>query len=280
MADNPLKSLYRKKSVYVALPSQGKHYNGNISLSVDGELGVMPMTASDEILLKTPDALFNGDAVIGLLRSCAPDIADPAEMPSCDLDVILLAIRMATGGDKLEVGSKCPSCGTEDTYDVSLGAMISTAKPIPTDNCVVIDADTRVYVRPYSLRSQMKGQVQKFHNYRMQMALNEDLPEEQKAKIFNEALLVASGISVQLVADNITKVMTVNPETREEISVTDRSHIFDWVENMDSATYEKIIDRIRELSDPQLNTAVHLKCGNCQHEYDTSVELNPMTFFI
>jgi len=280
MTDNPLKTLYRKKSVYISLPSNGKYYNGGIALSVDNELGVMPMTASDEILIKTPDALFNGEAIIGLIRSCAPDIARPEEMPSCDLDLVLLAIRLATSGDKLEVSSTCPNCNSEDTYDVSLSHMIGTAKKINPDNQVVIDENTTVTVRPYSLRSQMKGQVQKFHNYRMQLALNEDIDEQEKAKIFNQALLVASSISVQLVADNITRVVVKNAETGEETSVTNPDHIFEWVENMDSVTYEKIIERIRSLSDPQLDTSIHLKCGNCQHEYDTSVELNPMNFFI
>ena len=52
MSQNPLTHLYRKKSLYVALPSKGKYYKDGIELSVDEELGVLPMTTADEIKLK------------------------------------------------------------------------------------------------------------------------------------------------------------------------------------------------------------------------------------
>ena len=88
MNENPLKQLYRSKSVYVNLPSRGRFYKSGLTLSIDDELGIMPMTAVDEIKLKAPDALFNGDALFDLIKSCVPDVADPDEIPTCDVDMI------------------------------------------------------------------------------------------------------------------------------------------------------------------------------------------------
>ena len=59
---NPLLKAYRSSSLYISLPSGGKFYKEKPKLSADGELAVYAMTARDELITKTPDALFNGEA--------------------------------------------------------------------------------------------------------------------------------------------------------------------------------------------------------------------------
>lgn len=278
MSENPLKSLYRKKSVFISLPSDGKYYKEPPKLSIDEELGVMPMTASDDIMLKSPDALFNGEALINMLHSCVPDIGDPNEIPVCDLDLILMAIKVATNGEMLEIISTCPACKKEENYEISLPALMSTSKKISTDNIVEIEDNVKVHVRPYSLRSQIKGQVQKFHNYRMQMMLNDKMPNSEKAKMFDEALIAASAISVQIVADNVLKVEL--PGEEGTVVVDNPKHIYEWVENMENKVYEKVIDRIRSLSDSNIDMKINLKCPSCSNEYSNDLELDPVSFFI
>ena len=87
---NPLISAYRKPALYINLPSNGKYYDPKPKLSVDGELAVYAMTARDELITKTPDALFNGEATFSLIASCCPDIANPRQIPVNDLMVIML----------------------------------------------------------------------------------------------------------------------------------------------------------------------------------------------
>ena len=50
------------------------------------ELPVYPMTAIDEITYRTPDALFNGQAVVNVIHSCVPNIKNAWEIPGTDLD--------------------------------------------------------------------------------------------------------------------------------------------------------------------------------------------------
>lgn len=279
MSENPLKSLYRKKSVFISLPSDGKYYSQPPKLSIDDELGVLPMTAADDILLKSPDALFNGEALINMLASCVPDIADPEEIPVCDLDLILMAIKVATNGEALDIVSNCPDCKQEESYEVNLPSLMATSQKIDSNNIVELDDGVKVYVRPYSLRSQIKGQVQKFHNYRMQMMLNDDMPNSEKAKLFDEALIAASAISVQLVADNVMKV-EIPGEGDEPVVVINKEHIYEWVENMETKVYDLVIQRIRDLSSGNIDLNIHLKCPLCEHEYNTDLELDPISFFI
>ena len=73
---NPLNKYFRQPAVYISLPSGGNYPPHVVTPSKTGELGVMPMTAKDEIRFKTPDALMNGVGVVDVIHSCIPDIKD------------------------------------------------------------------------------------------------------------------------------------------------------------------------------------------------------------
>ena len=100
---NPLSNYFRKPEIYVKLPSQGRWYPPNtLQMNDQGEVGVMPMTARDELIIRTPDALLNGQATVDVIKSCVPDIKDPWQMPAMDLDSILLGLRIASYGENVE----------------------------------------------------------------------------------------------------------------------------------------------------------------------------------
>ena len=66
---------FRSAKIYITLPSEGKYYPDDcLDMPESGELPVMPMTAKDELALKTPDALLSGQATVDLIQSCIPNI--------------------------------------------------------------------------------------------------------------------------------------------------------------------------------------------------------------
>ena len=100
-SQNPLSSFYRAPKSYTGLPSQGKYYTDDIvEMPDNGELPIYPMTAKDEMMFKTPDALLNGEATVQVIQSCIPQIKNAWAMPSIDCDAALIAIRMATYGER------------------------------------------------------------------------------------------------------------------------------------------------------------------------------------
>ena len=128
--NNPLKQFFRRPSVHIKLPSGGKMYDaGVMEIPESGELPVYPMTAIDDITVKTPDALFNGAAVTEVIKSCIPAIKNPWMINSMDLDAILVGIRIATNGDVLEVESICPKCNDVATQGVALSVLLTTITP-------------------------------------------------------------------------------------------------------------------------------------------------------
>ena len=86
---NPLKQFFRQPALYLKLPSDGQFWEaGSLDLPPNKELPVLPMTAIDEITYRTPDALFNGSAVVNVIQSCIPGIKNAWKTPSVDLTSI------------------------------------------------------------------------------------------------------------------------------------------------------------------------------------------------
>lgn len=276
MSNNPLSKLYRNKSIFIQLPSKGKYYTSGIDLSIDGELGIMPMTAYDEISLKSPDSLFNGDGLINLIKSCVPDIKNPEEIPSCDIDPIIIGIRAASN-KILETEVECPHCKTEQIFNLDLTMLLSSFTPVNDDNTIVLSENTKVIIRPYSLRSQLKTNIQTFHQMRMEAILNnnDSISDEKKLELFNTAFAEATKLTIELVADNIVAVELDN------VTVTEKEHIFEWVQNMDKQTYKIIVDKIKELSSNTLDKTMTVQCSNpeCNQTFETLIDLNPVSFF-
>ena len=98
---NPLAKHFRQPEVYIDLPSQGKFYPQG-ALATNKQLAVLPMTALDEINLKTPDALYNGTSMVNLIKSCVPSIIDPWSVPMLDFDTVLLGTKIASMGNQTE----------------------------------------------------------------------------------------------------------------------------------------------------------------------------------
>ena len=63
--NNPLRKYFRQPKIYLRLPSKGKFYPASIiDMPESGELPVFAMTAKDELMIKTPDALLKSSLTL------------------------------------------------------------------------------------------------------------------------------------------------------------------------------------------------------------------------
>jgi len=126
---NPLKQFFRQPAIYLRLPSGGEFWpDGSLDMPSNQELPVFPMTAIDEITYRTPDALYNGQAVVSVIQSCIPAIRDAWKMPTTDLNAALVAIRIASYGHEMEMTTTCPSCNTDSEYGLDLRQILDKLK--------------------------------------------------------------------------------------------------------------------------------------------------------
>ena len=165
-SSNPLAQYFRQPAIYLRLPSGGAFYpKGTLELTPNGELPVYPMTALDEITYRTPDALFNGQAVINVIQSCVPNIKNAWAMPSVDLNAVLTSIRIASYGHELGIDSACPACSEENEYEVDLRLLLDDIKPQDFSSPLTF-GDLTVVFKPMSYEESNKNSSrQRSENY-------------------------------------------------------------------------------------------------------------------
>tara|TARA_B100000927_G_C16454432_1_gene465244 strand:- start:876 stop:1703 length:828 start_codon:yes stop_codon:yes gene_type:complete len=272
---NPLIQAYRKPNMYVTLPSGGRFYKDKPTLSADNELAVYAMTARDELITKTPDALFNGEATVSLIRSCCPDIKDPNNMPVSDLLVILVGIRQASFGKDIDVDVKCPKCEHQNQLTLDASAMLSNTKSTSSDQECMIQDDIKVTCNPYTLQDRTTLQVQQIKQQKMIASLSDaKLDDQGRQELFGKTFVEIAELTVALITNSISSV-NANGEV-----ISDKEMIKEWLQTITKKDYDKIKNKVEELSESGLETAFNAECQDCQHKWKTGVDLDVANFFV
>jgi hypothetical protein len=272
LPNNPLKQYFRRPSIYLKLPSGGVGYPlGSLNRTENGELPVYPMTAIDEITSKTPDALFNGSAVVEIIKSCVPDITDPWSIPSTDLDAILIAIRSAAQGNEMEIESECPNCKEVSNYGINLIGILQTMKPGDYTKELQI-SDLFIKFRPLTYREMNQAAMAQFEIQKIFSSMD-DLSEEERTKKTQDAIVKITEITMAVLAQTIEYVKTPN------ITVTETEFILDFLKNCDKNSYIELRDYHSKLKDSTQIKPQKIKCVHCQHDYEQSIVINVTDFF-
>lgn len=273
MDNNPLKQYFRRPAVYLTLPSKGVGYPvGALELPPSGELPVYPMTAIDEITTRTPDALFNGTAIVDLIKSCIPNIKDPWSVLNIDLDAIILAIRAAGGDGKMEVESQCPKCTEVTKYDYDLGLAMTKLKSGDYNTLFEIK-DLKIKFKPITYKDVNKMSIEQINIQKTISSLDEIKDEGKKKEIEKMMVDQIAEMTFDVLSKTIEYIET--PDTR----VDNHEFIQDFLKNCDRTTFNIIKDRTFELKAESNLKPIDLKCPKCSNEYQQTINLNPSDFF-
>lgn len=274
MDSNPLKQYFRQPAIYIRLPSNGQFYPpGTINMPANGELPVLPMTTMDEIRYRTPDALFNGTATVDVIQSCVPNILDGWAVPNVDIDTILIAIRIATFGHNLSIGTQCPACSTEADYGVDLRKVMENIRAPDFREAYGLN-DLEIFLHPMTYRDINENNMQQFQDQKALQALEDPATtDQQRGQIMADMLSKLTAITTQALAQNIAMIKT------PQAMVTDRAHITEWLANCDRTTFTAVKDRILATKTESEIKPLPIKCTNCGHQYDQPFTLDMTTFF-
>lgn len=271
--NNPLKQYFRRPALYLKLPSGGQGYPaGSIDLPENGELPIYPMTAIDEITCRTPDALYNGTAVTEVIRSCVPNIKDPWAVTSVDLDPLLVAIKIATNGNKMEVDTSCPKCKEDSKYDLELTRILAGFKTADYSTPLRV-GELEIKLRPLSYTELNRVNESQFQAQRMIIELSTMQDEEERNHKSSQALLALNEIAIQVMGTVIEYVKT------PEMTVDNRDFIIDFLRNCDARIFDMLKNKNIELREASETKPLHFKCQHCEHEYDQPFTVNMSDFF-
>jgi hypothetical protein len=272
---NPLIKHFRQPSIYLKLPSKGQFWKeDSLDLPVTGEIPVYPMTAADEITLKTPDALMNGTGVVNVIQSCVPSIKNAWDMPSVDVDATLIAIRIASYGNLMGVTAKCPHCGEEHDYDVDLTNLLDQV--VPPDYTKLLDFDgLKIKLHPQKYFNVTQTNITQFEEQKMIQTLNDDsIPTDVKSAKIKESMDTILRLNEKLLVTSTQYI-----ETEDAVQVKNPEFLEEFYRNADSKVVKIIETRLEEIAKEGAMPPFKLQCTSCSGTYEVPLEFDYSRFF-
>lgn len=281
MSSNPLQKYFRQPSLYIRLPSLGRWYNEDIvGLTEENELAIYPMAALDDIMLNTPDAMLNGQALENVVKSCAPSIKNVKKILLPDLDAIFVGIKSATNNGRIDYDRKCPSCGHENTFELNCQMLLDTMTYVDeNDLAIKFDDNLIVHVKPYDFEMRQLFIKREFEEEKLIRAIeatNKDMDELDKAAIMGESVDRLSKITFSLVSRSIEKIQIL----KDNITVTESEHINEWLVGISKQQADMVIDTVNKLNATGIMKKIQVQCTACEHTWEDPLNFDPTSFFV
>jgi len=241
---NPLEKYYRQPAIYIRLPSKGKYYTKEVYTPTEtGEIPVLPMTAKDELAFKTPDAMINGQATVDVIKSCVPNLKDPWKMVNYDTDVVLLAIRIATYGENMDISFRVPVVNDEQSHTLILPELLEQLGRIEIEDETTTSKGFKVQIQPLDYKTLTKIQIARFEQQKMYGTIDSSsMTEEEKQSAFGKSFATLNMVNFSLLVDSIKSITTPGGDT-----VVNRAQIIEFCNKTDSKTINEIQDKLSEL---------------------------------
>lgn len=272
---SPLSNYYRQPKIYVSLPSNGEFYpEGSLDKSEDGKYAVYSMTAKDELMLKTPDALMNGQSTVDVIQSCIPAIKNAWNLPSLDLDACLVAIRVATYGEKMDIDTNCPKCNEELRFEKDLADWLGTVANYryPT---VIQHGELVFHIEPLSYRQVTKAGLMKIEQEKIWNIVNStELTDEEKLDQFGISFTKLTKFTVDGIVKLVRKIDT--PHGSEE----NRDEIEKFITQGPKEMFDALNEKLTSVKDDLALTLKGAKCSKCENVFDVGITMDQADFFV
>jgi len=273
MTPNPLQKYFRQPKIYITLPSKGLYYEAGAFQGDYNQVPIFSMTGMDELIFKTPDALFSGESTKRVVESCCPYIKNANQMPSIDLDAVLIGIKIATFGDTMTVTQTCKNCGTENDYEVGLSQFLEYFSSLKFVNNIQISETLSIKIRPLQFEEMNYFSIE---NFKLQKTLYQtvEIEDDQKQEVIDKIYKDLSELQLQLFLTSIESVNTPDG------SVTEKPFIEDWLRNAERGIYNSVKAKMEENKEAWSIPPQLVKCGNCGSENSIQVTLDQSNFFV
>ena len=272
---NPLAGHFRQPAIYLKLPSDGNWWgNQGLEMPANHEIPVYPMSTKDEILLRTPDALLNGQGLVDVIQSCCPNIKDAWKMPSVDVDAVLIAIRIATYGNKMSFDSKCPKCSEDNTHEIDLGEPLQSLR-CPDFSANLSYKDLKIKFKPQHYFGVNKTNMLEFEEQKIMSLINATNmePEDKSAQITQSMnRLFDYGIDACVAS-------TEYIELANGVRVTDPEYLKEFYQNAESAVIKHLQTKIAEFAAQAKPAPLNLGCRECSNQYNIDLTFDYANFF-
>ena len=274
ISNNPLRQFFRQPAIYLRLPSGGQYWTpGALDMPENGEIPIYPMTAIDEISYRTPDALFNGQAVVNVIQSCVPAIKDAGKIPNTDLNAILVAIRIASYGHDMDIASTCTECKNQDEFSADLRMILDNLKS-PDYSERIDQGDLQIVFKPATYEDQNKSAMEQFEKQKFLQQVGEgEMSDEERNRILSESLKQITELTINLISKSIAAIQIPGA------IVTDNDQIKDFLHHCDRTLFKQVRDRVIDLTQQGQIPPLDVECTECHHKYKQEINMDMASFF-
>jgi hypothetical protein len=295
------------------LPSGGVFYqNGELDPEVvNGEVIVHPMTAVDEIAIRSPDMMFQGTAVEKVFRRCIPQVKKPLELLTNDVDYLLVCLRMVTYGSTLDLNWECPVCAEERKAledevkenlqrEIQDGSVRKTGSEQPMNPRFPSNDDG---VEAVQTRGDSE-QAQVIDNSKVsyKVDLNDFIKKTRALKVTEDFTVeLPTGEVVALKPSTYADTTKMLQQSNEDFKdpdeifefiadaimgviksvdgVTNQAHIREWLEMCEAPSLTYLQEKMHVTNEWGTEFTYNFKCKDCGHEVEGVIPLNPVSFF-
>ena len=273
-SNNPLQKHFRQPAVYLRLPAGGRFWDSKaLEMPESMEIPIYPMTIKDEITIKTPDALMNGQGVVDVIHSCCPNIKNAWATPSVDMDAIFIAIRIASYGSGMDIDSVCPHCGEENRHAVDLTQLLDRIQP--PDYAPVEIEDLTFEFMPQNFKNYNDANLVVYEQQKLIAAITDStLTDEEKVQQFNTIFPRLTDMNVGNIVNNI---LAINAHGSR---VTERHHVKEFIMNCDRKVFAQIKQTVDAFADSAKIKSLAAQCTACSGTYSQELTFDQANFFV
>lgn len=278
MSENPLKGFVRAPKLQVLLPSRGKWGDPQTASKITGEIPVYPMTSKDEVMIKNPDALLNGESVASVLKSCT-GIENIYDLTNNDVEFLLVAIRYATSGNEMEIDAICPN-EHSNRVAVNLENILDSVQEMDKTYHLTLNNGLKVNLKPMSFKNAQRVSLNAFQEATTLQTINDaKLPQNERIAVFNKSFEAIADLAVEIMIDAVESVIVPQDGDNEEKTVTDKKFIEEWVKGMSSTEAKEIQAKLDDLNKEGFDHSYNVECQECKTKFKTQIEFNVSNFF-
>jgi hypothetical protein len=187
---------------------------------------------------------------------------------------VLIAIRIATYGEKMEVNSTCPSCSNVNDYHLNLVSYIENVAHFHYDDRIEI-GPLSIHIKPYTYQEATKTALKSLEQQKIfQIVNDENMSDELKIEKFGESFVKLTELTVDVVANSVVKIDTPDG------SVEDKAMILEFIQNAPKEVFSAINDHVNAMKDKIELRVNGVECSECSHKYDMPVTMDQTNFFV
>lgn len=274
---NPLLSGVKKiPGIKVEIPTKGLLYTDELSGRVkeSGEVMVSAMSIRNEMAMKTPDLLISGEGIEQLINDCVHECDNAWELFVCDINTLMVAVRIATFGEMMSVKVSNPHYdeklkGSEATitYDVDLRNCLAGGGSIKSKDDLMCKLDNGQIVTLEPLR----------FNISMKLIKLEIDAANTKLET-NEARMAFLKDKVKQLTKNALKMIT-SVTTEDGVVITDEEFIAEWYGSIKANAYEPLKEKMKLVEALGPDLMFEALDPVTKKTWKAKVPINPVDFF-